>query len=349
MTVVILDQIHPALLRGIGAVHMADAQIEMIDALGNRLSGPDPATMPVVTQNPRILPDSAVLGQSITLNLGAAEGWPAPVAEWDFTLDGASMRDQLDSDAMTIELSLPGTYALAVRWRNAAGLVTATEAMLAVSAPVTPSIDYDSQALAYFDADAPFTGTAEDVATVNMRGAGGYVLSKTGSGATIRLQPDGLVFGDGAYLQSQSLTNQPTTDGLFAVVDMTLTGYGSNIGQILDGTGGHIKIRNSSGTIQAVGADDRSVNLTLGNVAYGARMIFAGQIDDVADMLSGYDAAGNLLSTPHAGLTDPAPNRISFGRYLNGTIHRLAIVGRAEGQEFPVTMREVVEDFRLGA
>lgn len=349
MTIIILDQIHPALLRGTAAVHMADAQIEMFDALGNRMSGPAPATLPVVTENPRILPETAALGQSISLNLGAAEGLPAPMAEWDFTLDGASMRDQLDGDAMTIELSLPGTYALTVRWRNIAGVVAAAEVVLAVSAPVAPSIDYDNQMLAYFDADTPYTGTAEDVATVVMRGTGGYVFGKTGSGTTIRFQPEGLVFGDGVYLQSQSLTNQPTTDGLFAVVEMTLTGYGSNIGQILDGTGGHIKIRNSSGTIQTVGADDTSVNLTLGAVAYGARMIFAGQIDDVADLLSGYDAAGNLLSTPHTGLTDPAPNRISFGRYLNGTIHRMAIGGRAEGQEFPVTMREVVEDFRQGA
>ena len=41
--------------------------------------------------------------------------------------------------------------------------------------------------------------------------------------------------------------------------------------------------------------------------------------------------------------------RLATGRYVNGTIHRLAIVGRAEGQAWPVTMREIYQDFQRGA
>ena len=122
--------------------------------------------------------------------------------------------------------------------------------------------------------------------------------------------------------------------------------HGADIGP--DGAGGHVKIRNTSGTLQVVGQDDSIVAVTLGSVAYGQRMILAGMLDDVLDLVGGIDTAGGDVSAPHSGLTDPEPSRVMTGRFINGTIHRLAIVGRAEGQAWPVTMREVYEDFLRG-
>lgn len=349
MAVTILEGLGHPLFRHVRAAHIGGQSVQMRDAEGNIIGGALPGAAPVVVVQPSILPATAVIGTSITLNLGAANGSPTPVATWDFTLNGVSIRDRLDQGELTMELTAPGTYVLSVGWVNSHGTVSATSAQHTVAAPVIPTINYDTQALAYFNAETAYTGTAADVAALTARGTGHYVFSKTGTGTTVQRAAGGFVFGDGVYLQSQTLTAQPMTDGIFVVADVTLDSYGSNIGQIVDGTGGHVKIRNASGALQITGVDDTAVNLALGSVSYGQRMVISAQIDDVADVLSGHDVAGNVLSTPHAGLTDPALGRLTFGRYLRGTIHRMAIVGRAEGQPWPVTMREVVEDFRRGA
>ena len=317
------------------------------------LTDPDevtpPAVAPMVTRQPAILPATAAIGDSITLDLGAASGTPVPVASWDLTLDGVSVRGGVEPDALSMDLTQPGTYVLTVGWANSAGNIAAQAVTLNVAAlPPAPVIDYDSQTLAYFDAATSFAGSAGDVTSVTARGTGGYVFAKNGAGAAIQHSAQGFVFANGHFLQSQTLSAQPTTDGVFAVVDCTLTSYGSSLGQILDGAGGHVKLRNTSGTLQVIGQDDSTVAVALGSVAYGSRMILAGMLDDVLNLVGGIDTAGGDVSAPHGGLTDPEPSRVMTGRYINGTIHRLAIVGRPEGQPWPVTMREVYADFLQG-
>ncbi|SMO52285.1 hypothetical protein [Paracoccus laeviglucosivorans] len=349
MALTILDGLGKALFDNIAATYIGAQPVRMLDSSGDPLTQDQGAVLPAITRSPTILPAAPAIGQSITLDLGHANGTPEPVAEWDFTLDGISIRDMLDAGELTMELTSPGVYALTLRWTNSAGSVEAeTQGFTVVAVPV-PVIDYDRQALCYFDAHTTHAGTAGEVASVTARGTGAYVFAATGSGAAIQHDATGFGFGDGAYLQCQTLSNQPTTDGLFAVVDVTLTAYGSNAAQMIDGTGGHVKIRNSAGSLQATGSDDSALTQPLGSVEYGRRMVLAAQIDDVLDLLSGHDAAGNLVSLAHPGLTDPTPNRFSCGRFMIGTIHRLAIVGRPEGQPWPVTMQEVVADFRRGA
>lgn len=349
MAITIHEGIGHSLFQGIRAAYFGGSAVQLLNARGAPLVETTPEVVPVIMQQPSILPATATIGESITLNLGSAVGSPAPAVNWDFTLNGASIRSQLDAGELTLELAAAGTYALTVSWTNSAGTAAALTAQHVVTAPPAVTINYDTKALAYFNADTAYAGTAADVTSLSTRGTGSYIFIKTGTGTGVQRTADGFVFGDGAYLQSQTLSGQPTTDGLFAVVDITLTSYGSNIGQIIDGTGGHVKLRNSAGTLQATGVDDTAINLVLGPQTYGTRMVIAAQIDDLADLLSGYDASGNLVSAPHAGLTDPSPSRFSFGRYLRGTIHRLAIVGRAEGQAWPLTMQQVLEDFRKGA
>ncbi|WP_134680075.1 hypothetical protein [Paracoccus ravus] len=344
-----IDKLDLRTLDGISAIWVMGEPAALYDGLGNLLHGTPENTPPEVLAPPSILPAIAVPGQTISLFLGEASGSPEPVAEWDFTLDGVSIRDRLDGEALTMELVETGIYALQVTWTNAAGTLIAETASLTVAAVEAPAIDYANVALAYFDAGTTIAGTAQDVTALNTTGSGGFVLAKTGTGSAVQMTEAGLVFADGSYLQSPILANQPTTDGLFVVADVTLTGYGSNIGQIIDGTGGHVKLRNNAGTMQSTGVDDNSVNLGLGAAQYGNRIILAAEIDDLTDTLSGYDVTGNLLSVAHAGLTDPSVTRLSVGRYLKGTIHRLAVFGRPEGQPWNVTMREVVEDFQQGA
>ena len=349
MAVIIHSDIGRAVFSGLRAAYFGDQPVSLRNSTGILLVGADQPVAPTITRQPSILPQEAGIGDSITLDIGEAAGLPAPVASWDFTLNGVSIKGRLDRGATTIELAETGIYELTVAWTNSADSVMANTVALTVAPPLVPPIDYARVTLAYIDVSATITGSDADVGAITARGTGAYVFTKAGSGTAIRRTSDGFAFADGAYVQTQVLSAQPTTDGLFAVADLTLTSYGSNVGQIIDGTGVNLKLRNSAGAIQVLGPVSGQGALSLGTVAYGTRVIVAGQLDDVADLLSGISIAGTAVSAPHTGLVDPLPTRFTIGRYLNGTLHRLAIVGRPEGGAWPVTMAEVVADFRRGA
>ncbi|MTH79004.1 hypothetical protein [Paracoccus aestuariivivens] len=349
MPVEIIGEVHPALFSELSAVHYRGVKVAVLNARGEVLVNAEKLTPPTITAQPTILPLTATLGDSITLTLGAATGLPVPVANWDFTLNGVSIKSRLDQGMMTMELADPGEYLLSVDWTNTQDSVRAETAVLTVAAPVIPVIDYAAVTLAYLDAASTFAGTQTDVTSISPIGQGKFVFSRTGSGNAIQHGETGFTFSGGYYLQTQVLSGLATTDGMFAVADLTINSYGAYSGQLLDGTGTTLKLRNSSGTLQAVGPVSGMGALSLGATPYGARIIISGQIDDVLDVLSGHDVSGGLVSVAHTGLTDPAPTRFITGRYLNGTLHRLAIVGRPEGQNWPITMPEVVADFRRGA
>lgn len=352
MGVTLYGDINPAAFKKLAAAYFGDTPVKLYDSAGMAIVGATLAVAPTIQRQPSILPATAGIGDSVTLDLGAASGTPTPAATWDFTLNGNSIKSRLDSGAMTIELAEAGTYALSVTWTNSADTVEATTASLLIEDEETPTeptgIDYARVALAYLDARSSFAGTASDVTAITATGTGGYVFTKAGTGTAIQRSDAGFVFADGAYVQTQVLSSQPTTDGLFAVVDVTLTSYGSNIGQLIDGTGINLKLRNSSGSIQALGPVSGQGALTLGAVSYGSRILIGGLIDDVLDVLRGINNSGAAVSAPHSGLVDPAPTRFTTGRYVRGTLHRLVIVGRPEGQNWPVTLEQVYADFRRG-
>lgn len=349
MTVLVYGDLNRGIFNGIAAAYYDGMAVKLHDSAGGALVGGANPVAPFVTRQPSILPANAAIGDSITVDIGAASGTPAPVASWDLTLNGSSIRNRLDSDAMTIELSEAGAYLLTVHWTNSADRTEANIASLTVAAPPAQTIDYANVALAYVSAASTFAGTQTDVTSITASGTGQYVFTKAGSGAAIQHNANGFVFGNGAYVQTQVLSNQPTTDGIFAVADLTLTSYGANVGQIVDGTGVNLKLRNSAGTLQVLGPVSGQGALSLGNVTYGNRIIIGGQIDDVLDLLSGVNTSGSPTSMPHGGLVDPLPTRFTTGRYVNGTLHRLVIVGRAEGQPWPITMEQVYADFQRGA
>lgn len=350
MSFEIIGEFHPALFDGLSEARFRGSQVALLTAQGAPLVATEALVAPIILEQPGILPLNASLGDSITLNLGRAQGSPKPEAGWDFTLNGQSIMARLDQGMMTMELAEPGEYQLSVSWTNSLGTVEAQAALLSVAAPPEiPAIDYAAVTLAYLDAESPFAGTAGDVLSITPAGTAGLVFAKTGSGTAIQHGSAGFSFSDGVYLQTQILSNLPTTDGVFAVADLTISSYGSAATQILDGTGGTLKLRNNAGTLQAIGPVSGLGALSLGSVPYGTRIVIAGQIDDVLDLLSGHDLSGNPVSSPHTGLTDPLPTRFLTGRYLKGTLHRLAIVGRPEGQGWPVTMQQVMADFRRGA
>lgn len=287
----------------------------------------------------------------MTIDWGAATGSPFPTMSKMFEMDGSDASSQLTGDTFVAQ---EGQYYIGGGWSNSVGSVSAAPVELIVQAPPAPSINYDTQLIAYFNADTPITGTDSDVLSLNARGTGGVVYSKTGTGTPIERiagSDGGFKFSDGAYLQSQNLTGMPTTDGLFAVVSFTLTSYGSNQSILLDGAGGHLKLRNNGGSLQFLAQDDSAVTMVLGSVVYSTRFTIAGEVDDVTDVMRAFNMAGSLTTNPtaHTGMTDPELGRLVHGRYVIGTIHEFGIVGKPEGGDWPVTMEELYADFTRGA
>ena len=106
MAVSIQNGIASNLFRGVERVYLAGQMIPLLNAEGGTLiEGAGPDIAPTITRAPSILPLGAVIGDSISLDLGAATGAPQPEASWDITLNGDSIRSQLDAGALTVELS----------------------------------------------------------------------------------------------------------------------------------------------------------------------------------------------------------------------------------------------------
>ena len=309
-------------------------------------------TAPAITTQPTISGGTAI-GDILTLAPGAATGNPAPTATYQWLRNGAVVSGE---DALTVDTGGygAGAYLGRVRWANgvtpAATGTTSTITVEAAVTPPAPGIDY-SRALVYFDANTPFTGTASDVTAITSRGSAGLSLAKTGA-AAIQRTAGGFVFADTGYVSASGIAAGAATDGMFLVVEFTQNANGSNWARLSDGTGSRMRLQvnTSNQAITGTGADDTNVNIALGTSTFGTRHVVAFAMDDVLDQVTGYDVTGASVGPiAHAGLTDPVNTRIDIGQYLNGTIHRWCLVGRTEGGAWPLTMAEVVADFRAGA
>ena len=307
---------------------------------------------PTITTQPTISGGTTV-GDILTLDPGAAAGNPTPTATYQWLRNGAALPGE---DSLTLDTGGydAGAHRATVIWSN--GVIPAatgqsnTINVAAAVTPPAPGIDY-SRALVYFDADTPFTGSATDVTAITAEGTAGLSLAKTGT-AAVQRTANGFVFADTGYVGAAGIAAGAATDGMFLVVEFTQTAVGSNWARLSDGTGSRMRLQIHSGnqSIIGTGADDTNVNITLGTAAFGTRHIVAFEMDDVLDRLIGYDVSGASVGPiAHAGLTNPVNTRIDIGQYLNGTIHRWCLVGRTEGGAWPLTMAEVVADFRAGA
>ena len=306
-------------------------------------------TAPTITTQPTIS-GGTTIGDILTLARGAATGTPTPTATYQWLRNGAVLSGE---DGLTLDTGGygGGVYHARVIWANGvAPAATGTSGTITVEAATAPGIDY-SQALIYFDANTPFTGTASDVTAITSRGSAGLSLAKTGA-AAVRRTANGFVFADTGYVSAAGIAAGAATDGMFLVVEFTQNANGSNWARLSDGTGSRMRLQvnTSNQAITGTGADDTNVNIALGTATFGTRHIVAFEMDDVLNQMIGYDVSGASVGPiAHAGLTDPVNTRIDIGQYLNGTIHRWCLVGRTEGGAWPLTMAQVFADFRAGA
>lgn len=334
-----------ALFRGVQRIYLADRAVPLLDARGATLvEGEGETVLPTVTRQPTMLPANAVLGATVTLDIGTASGTPAPVAEWDVTRNGDTVRAQVDAQ-MRLQLAEAGEYALTVRWVNEAGAVEAATVSLIVEPPVQVAPDM-TLAAGYFDAASVVTGTAASVTGLANTGNGGWTLAATASGAAIAMAAEGLVFADGRSLQATNLTN-PNVDGVFIVVRATLDAYGSGVAQILaaNPAGGTIAIQNNNGTLQARYHDGTARSITLGTVTYGQEFTVGIEIDNVARTVRSFNLAGTMLSETPVGTPGVNYAQVRSGQYVRGTVKQIAVCAKPVGGAFPLRFEDVIAHF----
>ena len=348
----IISDINRSIIEGAIAVYLGPNRVEVQAADGEVLVPTSSVSVAPAIISTATISGGTTVGDILTLARGAATGTPTPTATYQWLRNGAVLSGE---DSLTLDTGGygAGAYRARVSWANGVSpAAVATTSTITVAAAVTPpsGIDY-SRALAYFDANTPFTGTASDVTAITSRGSAGLSLAKTGT-AAVQRTAGGFVFADTGYVGASGIPAGAATDGMFLVVEFTQTSAGSNWARLSDGTGSRMRLQIHSATqgIIGTGADDTNVNIALGTAAFGTRHIVAFEMDDVLNQMTGYDATGASVGPiAHAGLTDPVNTRIDIGQFVNGTIHRWCLVGRTEGGAWPLTMAAVVADFRTGA
>ncbi|WP_216635363.1 hypothetical protein [Paracoccus aminovorans] len=335
-----------ALFRGVQRIYLADRAVPLLDARGATLvEGQGASVVPAVMRQPSMLPADAVLGATVTLDIGAGSGTPAPVAEWDVTLNGSSIKAQVDAQ-MRLQLAEAGEYALSVRWVNEAGAAEATTAALIVTPPVQV-VPEMTLAAGYFDAGSSVTGTAAAVTGLANKGNGGWALAATASGAAVAMAAEGIVFADGRSLQATNLSN-PNIDGVFIVVRAVLDAYGSGVAQILaaNPSGGTIAIQNNNGALQARYHDGVARSIALGTVTYGQEFVVGIEIDNAARTVRAFTLAGTMLSETPAGTPGVNYAQVRTGQYVRGTVKRIAVCTKPVGGAFLLRFEEVIAHFR---
>ena len=348
---VTLFDINRSIIEGASAVYIGPNRVGVQAANGEILVPTSFVSVAPVIISTATISGGPEIGSIVGGPASTFSGTPAPVITHSWYKDGVIVNGE---DSLTIDTSNyeDGVYQRRDTARNSAGSVVAITNTVRIEEAATPptGIDY-SRALVYFDADTPYTGSATDVTAITAEGTAGLSLAKTGT-AAVQRTADGFVFADTGYVGASGIPAGAATDGMFLVVEFTQTAVGSNWARLSDGTGGRMRLQIHAGnqSIIGTGADDTNVNITLGTSTFGTRHIVAFAMDDVLDQVTGYDVSGASVGPiAHAGLTDPVNTRVAIGQYLNGTIHRWCLVGRTEGGAWPLTMAEVVADFRAGA
>ena len=347
----ILSDINRSIIDGAIAVYIGPNRVEVQAADGEVLVPTSSVSVAPAIISTATISGGPEIGSIVGGPASTFSGTPVPVITHRWYKDGGLLNGE---DGLTIDTSNyeDGEYQRRDTARNSAGSVVATTNTVQIEEATTAptGIDY-SQALVYFDSDTAYTGSATDVTAITAEGTAGLSLDKTGT-ASVRRTADGFVFADTGYVSASGIPAGAATDGMFLVVEFTQTAVGSNWARLSDGTGSRMRLQVHTGnqSIIGTGADDTNVNIALGTATFGTRHVVAFEMDDVLNQLTGYDVTGASVGPiAHAGLTDPVNTRIDIGQFVNGTIHRWCLVGRTEGGAWPLTMAEVVADFRTGA
>lgn len=318
-----------------------------------RLSAPSDAfvpvagSAPVITQQPSITPSSATVGDSVTINLGAASGAVGDPT-WTLMRGATDVTAQVD-EFFAIEFTTAGDYTLSVSWTNATGTTNATPATIAVAEAPSPGVDLEAVSYMHQDGPLPFTGTASVITGFTAEGTGARTFSIVGTGAEVGMDPArGPLFASGKYARNAG-NSVSIADGVMVLAEyevdtatavdtvMALTG-GITVNMRWDGSNNRIQYNyNVSGS--ATNAN--------GVTAAAHMNILAMEIDRVAGTIRYWDGE-KIVTLTGQTITSPAFTTIDLGNSLTGVVTRSNVITRGSGAAWPVSFEDALNEYGAG-
>lgn len=302
-----------------------------------------PRHAPAIADQPTILPAGAGIGDSITLDLGAASGSPAPTAAWTLTLDGADISNQVDN-WLAMELVEAGDYALAVTWTNSVGSAVAATATLTVIADVVPPA-FDRAASTWIDITptTPITGTAAAVTGITAGGTGGLTIPTAAAGAEIQRTADGLLYSGSKY--SAITTTPPISGGVILIAELRLT-QGSDTGTAID-LGPNLYARQGGANLQYGYNFGAAAIVTAGPAVAGSWAVMAIELDRDAGTIRYWDG-DEIITVTGIDASSFAPTQVRLGQSFLGAIRNASVATKTAGGAWTATLEQLLEAYGAG-
>ena len=300
-----------------------------------------PVIAPAVASQPTILPAGAVVGDSVTLDLGAATGTPAPVAAWTLTRDGVDISAQVDG-FMAMELTQDGAYQLSVTWTNSAGSVTATASL--VVDPVATPFDRAASVWADFTPASPITGTPAAVTGIQLGGTGAVTMSTAATGTNVQLTADGAVYEGGKY--SAATVTVPMTGGVILIAEFRLA-QASDTGTILD-LGADLYIRQGGANLQYGYNLGAPVIVTAKPAVAGEWQVLAIEMDRDAGTIRYWDG-DEIVTVTGLDASTFAQTQVRAGQSALATVRQWSIATKAAGGAWTATLEQLLASYGVGA
>lgn len=302
---------------------------------------------PVITQQPSITPSSATVGDSVTINLGAATGAVGDPT-WTLMRGATDVTAQVDQ-FMAIEFTTAGTYTLSVSWSNATGPTTATPATITVAEAPSPGVDLAAVSYMHQNGPLPFTGPANAITGYTAEGTGARAFSIVGTGANVAMDPArGPLFASGKYARNTGNTAS-IADGVMVLAKYTVD-TASAVDTIMALTGGiTVNMRwDASGNRVQYNYNIGGGAVNANGVTAAAHMdILAFEIDRVAGTLRYWDGA-KIVTLTGQTITSPAFTTIDLGNSLTGVTGRSNVITRGSGVAWPVSFEDVLNVYGAG-
>ena len=309
---------------------------------------PSPGTAPIITQQPSITPSSATVGDSVTINLGAATGAVGDPT-WTLMLGGVDVTDQAIGDPLAYEATAAGTLTLAVTWTNATGSTVATPAVIEVEDAPAPGVDLEAVSYMHMDGALPFTGTAEAITGFTAEGTDARAFTIVGTGAEVGMDPArGPLFASGKYARNTGNTVS-IADGVMVLVEYDVD-TPTDSDTIMALTGGitvNMRWVATSNRMQYnYNVSGASVNQN-GVVAAPLMNVMAIEFDRVAETIRYWDGE-KIVTLTGQTITSPAFTTIDFGQSLIGAVTRANVIARADGAAWPVSFEDALNEYGAG-
>ena len=301
---------------------------------------------PTVITAPSASPSTVTVGDNVTITQGT---YSNATSVSRVLMQGTTDRtSQIVDGVWSPGTAVSATYTETPTGPGGSG--TPQVVNITVNAQAVPLLPSDFHTYATTD-DAPAAVGAQ-LTALQARGAAAPLFGIIGNTANPlpSKEADAIRFNGGRQFQVD-LASMPAGDGFILAADFTVRSVtGTNqVVSLSAGTSQLGALRLSGTTIQPYigpAVNGTAVNLAAGTTAIGQRIVMAMEFDRVAGTVRFWNnGAQQITSQAITYSSVMAATRIILGQLGNLSLHRVAILTRAQGAPWSKTFSEVLADF----